>query len=63
MIEYLCLDNDEAGKSGSQLLKVELSNLGTIEEFEYKYGNDPNSELILLKKNNTRKEVKDIVNR
>ena len=48
----LCLDNDKAGKSGSQLLKSDLSGLGNIEEYDYKYGNDPSSELILINKKN-----------
>lgn len=46
----LCLDNDDAGRSGSRLLKEELSDLGNIENYEYKYGNDPNSELKLMNK-------------
>ena len=51
----LCLDNDESGKSGSQLLKAELSNLGTIEKYNYKYGNDPSSEWIFINEKKRQK--------
>jgi len=46
----ICLDNDKAGKSGSEILKAELSELGNIEKYDCKYGNDPSSELILINK-------------
>jgi len=49
----LCLDNDEAGESGSQLLKEELSELGKIEKYNYRYGDDPSEEWIMKNKKNT----------
>jgi len=49
----LCLDNDEAGESGSQLLKEELSELGKIEKYSYKHGNDLSEEWIQINKKST----------
>ena len=54
----LCLDNDKAGMSGTQILLQEMSNIGKIEVFQYKYANDPNSELISI--NSIKKEVNKI---
>jgi hypothetical protein len=44
----LCLDNDEAGEKGSQVLKEELSGLGKIERYDYQDGDDPSEEWIMM---------------
>jgi len=44
----LCLDNDKEGILGTQILIHELCNLGKVEVFQYKYANDPSSELISI---------------
>jgi len=46
----LCLDNDEAGEKGSNLLKEELSELGEIVKFDYLHGDDPSEEWVMLNK-------------
>ena len=57
----LCLDNDKVGIEATQLLITEISKMGSIEIFNYKYGNDPNSELISI--HQTKQSIKRAVHK
>ena len=53
-----CLDKDEAGEKGCQVLKEELSGLGKIERYDYQHGDDPSEEWIIINRSGIMMSVR-----